>query len=227
MSNLFAAPSEAEDAPVRDEAPSAMSPLPPNEDRVHTTLLEKKVTAGHQLWQTRQVVILSEADSLMCIHKTGTDRCTRIARERGNGLSEPSVSHVRVNMHPHAAPASPRQVVITSKAVLIARPVVDMTIDWFPLLAIKSAQHVQGIPSDSNDVVGQVAGDSNIIVITLRQPPEDGGGEAPTTGPSHEPAAIPQQRVRYEGKVSRTDAHAPMNVQAHLKKRASLSISLC
>ena len=97
--------------------------------------------------------------------------------------------------------------VITDTAVLIARPGVDMTIDWFPLLAIKSAQHMQGNPSDRNAVVGDVTGDSNLIVITLRQPSQDGMGEAPTSGPSHESQSPKAATVSgYDGKVSQSDA---------------------
>ena len=57
MSNLFSSPQVEEEA-VMKEVPSSMTPLPPTEDRVYTALLEKKVTAGHQLWQTREVAIL-------------------------------------------------------------------------------------------------------------------------------------------------------------------------
>lgn len=86
--------------------PSTMSPLPPEEERILSLLLEKKVTAGHLLWQKRQLVI-------------------------------------------------------TSQALLFARPGVDMTIDRVPLLAIKSIRNIR----DPDDV----SGDMNLIVIALRE----------------------------------------------------------
>ena len=83
-----------------------MSPLPPEEERILSLLLEKKVTAGHLLWQKRHLVI-------------------------------------------------------TSQALLFARPGVDMTINRIPLLAIKSIRNIR----DPDDV----SGDMNLIVIALRE----------------------------------------------------------
>ena len=63
MPNVFVFGTE--ERPEKDAAeqdtPSAMGPLPPEEDRLFDAMLEKQVTAGQLGWQMRRLVLTSNA----------------------------------------------------------------------------------------------------------------------------------------------------------------------
>ena len=61
MPNLFATDDKSAKDAVEQEMPSAMAPLPPEEDRIFDTMLEKQVTAGQLGWQMRNIILTNNA----------------------------------------------------------------------------------------------------------------------------------------------------------------------
>jgi len=58
---VFGGEERREKDAAEQDTPSAMGPLPPDEDRLFDAMLEKQVTAGQLGWQLRRLVLTNNA----------------------------------------------------------------------------------------------------------------------------------------------------------------------